>query len=120
MVCPEEINRIPDGIPGVYVLQAFLERAGLYLPVYAGKAADLRQRLRQHAETRSTAADMLIVRARLRPYFSAAPVMQRLQRDGVESALIRLLRPPCNRQVPRCDPLFPNLPLSTLRLEEEP
>jgi hypothetical protein len=106
----EEINRIPVGISGVYVLQAFDAGSGQYAPLYAGKAADLRQRLRQHAETRSTAADMLIVRLRRQIYFSAAPVRDALERDAVESALIRLLRPPCNRQVPRSIPLFPNLP----------
>lgn len=88
-------------------------------PLYAGKATDLRRRLWQHAATGTTAADMLIARGQLAMYFSAAPVLSAALRDAIESALIRLLRPPCNRQVPRCSPVFPNLPLSTLYREEE-
>lgn len=109
VVCDEEIGRIPGGIPGVYVLQAFDLASAAYGVLYAGKTSDLRDRLRQHA-TGSTAADMLIVRAAMRTYFSAAPVLDPAVRDGIEAALIRLLRPPCNRQVPRFAPIFPTLP----------
>jgi excinuclease UvrABC nuclease subunit len=116
-VCAEEINRIPDGIPGVYLIQA--AGPAVYAPLYAGKARDLRRRLRQHAEATASAADLVVARRGLATYFSAAPVMSAALRDAIESALIRFFRPPCNRQVPRFDPVYPNLPPSTMHAEEE-
>lgn len=105
-----EIDRIPCAIPGVYLLQLFDPKTGGYPAAYAGKTADLRARLHQHAETLSTSPDVIALRGFRARYFSAAPVLPAVLRSGVESALIRLLRPACNRQVPRVSPVFPNLP----------
>jgi hypothetical protein len=118
LFCDEEIARIPGGIPGVYLLQALMPAAGAYGPLYAGKSADLRRRLFQHAGTGTTAADLLVVRARRQIYFSAAPVKGAADRGGVEAALIRMFRPPCNRQVPRACLVFPSPPPKPTNEEE--
>jgi hypothetical protein len=105
-----EIERVPHAIPGVYLLQLFDRHTGTYPAVYVGKSADLRSRLHQHADTRSTSPDVIALRSLRGSYFSAAPVLPAALRSAVESALIQLLRPACNRQVPKSSPVFPNLP----------
>jgi excinuclease UvrABC nuclease subunit len=69
--------------------------------LYAGKSADLRGRLVQHLQTRSTSKDVLVARRAADLHFSAAPVLDGGLRGGVEAALIMSLRPPFNRQCPR-------------------
>jgi excinuclease UvrABC nuclease subunit len=110
VLCAEEIGRVPGGIGGVYVLQRFDGGRGLYPPFYVGKSTDLRARLIQHFATCSTSPDIIVARTNGRAYFSAAPVADVDERAAVEAALIQLLRPPCNRQVPRTAPLYPTLP----------
>jgi hypothetical protein len=93
------------------MLHAFDLRAGVYPPVYVGKSGDLRVRLFQHIESDwSTSSDVVALRSRFRVYFSAAPVLDVQERDGAEAALIQLLRPRCNRQVPPTLTVIPNLP----------
>lgn len=105
---------MPSSVPGVYVLQAFDAERGLYPVFYVGKSTNLRARLTQHLTTASTSPDVVVVRRNVRSYFSAAPVLGAAERTAVEAALIRLLRPVCNRQVPRTSPLCPNVPPLTL------
>ena len=115
LLCAEEVARVPPGIPGIYVLQVFSARHGFYPALYVGKSADLARRLAQHMESQSTSPDVIIFRARRRLYFSAAPVLERNERDAIEAGLIQLLRPPCNRQVPRAQPIYPNVTPPGLR-----
>jgi hypothetical protein len=110
------VARVPVAIPGVYLIHAFHCEAGVYPPLYAGKAFNLRARLLQHLESRCTTPEFLGARARFVTYFSAAPLLDPSRRDAVEAGLIRLLRPPFNRQVPRGDFICPNLPPLTLYL----
>ena len=105
-----EIARIPDGIPGVYLLHGFDPGFGGYPVLYAGKAGDLRRRLTEHLVNPRVRLQLKTSRERTHLYFSAAPVMNQLVRDGVESGLIRALQPMCNRQVPLAAPILVNLP----------
>jgi hypothetical protein len=105
-----EIGRIPDSIPGVYMLMAFVPASGKYGSLNCGQASDLRARLIQHSLSGSTARDFIVLRRQITTYFTAAPVLRRPVRLAVEAGLIALLRPPLNRQVPRCSPVFPSLP----------
>lgn len=115
LLCAEEVDRIPDEIPGVYILHSFDPGSGFYPPVYVGKTRDLRVRLVQHLDsTSSTSPDVIVARSRFRIYLSAAPVLDTSERDGVEGALIQVLRPRCNRQVPRMVSVYPNLPPLTV------
>ena len=115
LLCAEEADRVPTAIPGVYVLHTFDATRGFYPALYVGKSRDLRARLIQHLESLSTSPDIIIVRGRVCTYFTAAPVIDPVERAGLEAGLIALLRPPCNRQVPRGRRLYPNLPPFTLR-----
>lgn len=110
LLTPGEIRRVPDGLAGIYVLQAFNVRTGTYPALYVGKAFNLRSRLLQHAKSTSTSPDILAVRDSITTYYSAAPVARPELRAAIESALVQLLRPPCNRQVPLTKPVYPNLP----------
>jgi hypothetical protein len=116
VLCAQEVSRVPRGIAGIYMLHAFHLQAGIYPPVYVGKSGDLRVRLFQHLESNwSTSSDIIALRSRFRIYFSAAPVLDAQERDGAEAALIQLLRPRCNRQVPPMLTVIPNLPPLTVR-----
>lgn len=115
VLCESEVARVPPDVPGVYLLAVFDRYRGAYPPVYVGKTADLSSRLIQHLEARSTSPDLLNLRSRVGMYFCAAPVIDRVERDAIESGLIRLFRPRCNRQVPRTQPMYPNLPTLILR-----
>lgn len=101
MFCREEVFRVPSGIPGVYLLHVVDPRRRRYAVVYAGKSADLRDRLVQHLRMRSTSGDVLVARHAADLYFSAAPVLDGELRGAVEAALIASLRPPFNLQFPR-------------------
>ena len=116
VLCEEEISRIPPEIPGIYMLHSFNPHRGRYTAIYVGKTGDLTRRLIQHMETQSTSPDVRLLRLSLQMYFTAAPVFERTERDSIEAGLIRLLRPACNRQVPRVSPVYPNLPLFAISL----
>lgn len=110
VLCEEEVGRLPPWIPGVYILHTYDARRGWYPPLYAGKAALLGRRLMQHLGSGATAPEIRLVRARLRLYFSAAPVFDGDDLDALEAGLVHVLRPPFNRQVPKAAPLYSNLP----------
>ena len=114
MLCNAEVGRVPPDIPGVYLLHVFRPSRGLYDVFYAGNAVDLRARLAQHLRSASTSPDVRWVRCKMTLYFSAAPVVASAERVAIEAGLIRLLRPPYNRQVPRRTAIYPNLPPFTL------
>jgi excinuclease UvrABC nuclease subunit len=116
VLCAEEVSRVPEGIPGVYLLHSFDRFRGLYPALYVGKAGDLQVRLFQHLQTGSTSPDVRAVRSWTRMYFSAAPVLAVPVRNGIEAGLIRMLRPAFNRQVPRAVPIFTTLPPMVLTL----
>jgi excinuclease UvrABC nuclease subunit len=114
VLCDTEVGRVPSDIPGVYLLHVFRPSRGLYDVFYAGNAVDLRARLAQHMRSASTSPDVRWVRCKMTLYFSAAPVVTPAERVAVETGLIRMLRPPYNRQVPRRAAIYPNLPPLTL------
>lgn len=112
---------MPKGIPGVYLLHALAPRFGAYVTFYAGKSLDLRRRLTQHLGERSTKPLIRAARELDDSYWSAAPVLNASLLPLIESALVRLLSPVCNYQVPTAEPLVVNLPplfLATALLEE--
>jgi hypothetical protein len=111
-LCHTEVARVPRGIPGVYVLQAFVPSAGQYLAFYVGQTSDLARRLGRHLSNISAKQSIRMVRARASTYFSAAPVLEEDLRLRIEAGLIRRLSPICNAQIPSSPPLCPNLPLS--------
>lgn len=119
LLCSEELDRVPSGIPGVYLLHAFRSGRGLYEVFYAGKSGDLRSRLAQHLAAACTSPDVRWLREALTLYFSAAPVRAAAERAALEAGLIQLLRPPYNRQVPRGSAARPNLPPLTLGFDKE-
>lgn len=115
----QEIDRIPDCIPGVYLLHTFSRDLGYYPPIYAGKTTDLMNRLIQHIATQTTSAEIRYARHAFRMYFTAAPVVDKEIRESIEAGLIGALRPICNRQVPRIRPIYCNLPNLKLNLRKE-
>jgi hypothetical protein len=110
LLCPSEVKRIPARIPGVYLLHVFSDALGGYPIFYAGRTSDLRRRLSEHLKLRSTKPLISAAAAQDSPYWSAAPVLDEGLAAGVESALIRVLQPVCNTQIPRTAPVFVNLP----------
>jgi excinuclease UvrABC nuclease subunit len=116
VLCDLEVARVPTHIPGIYLIHSFDRTWGYYPALYVGKTRDLRARMVQHMETASTSPDFRAVREEMATYFSAAPVLESALRDGVEAGLIRLLRPPFNRQVPQPDPTYVNLPPMSLEV----
>src|SRR5206468_8481760 len=109
VLCRQEVNRVPTGISGVYLLQALAACRGAYPVFYVGKSEDLRRRLTKHLNWRMAKPSITAMRTIERCYFSAAPVGP-ADLAAVEAALIRLLRPPCNQQTPLCSPQISNLP----------
>jgi hypothetical protein len=109
-LCPTEVLRVPEGIPGVYLLQAFAPGFGGYPVFYAGRSDDLRRRLCEHLDDARAKPSVRAVRHAAAGYFSAAPVLQRAFLPRIEAGLIRALRPPCNDQIPTAAPLLVNLP----------
>lgn len=110
LLCSAELERIPDGIPGVYLLHVFAPRAGAYPAVYAGRSRDLRHRLLTHGCARSAKPIVRAVRNAEQLYWSAAPIASSELRAASEAALIRLLKPVCNDQIPTVAPAAVNLP----------
>jgi len=104
-----EVDRISDEAGGVYLLQAFAEKLGGYPAFYAGRSEQLKRRLGEHMDSRRCKGCIRAFRASERTYFSAAILPSHLA-VGVESGLVRLLRPVCNDQVPRAAPILVTLP----------
>ena len=120
LLCEEEVRRVPADLSGVYLLHVFHPGDGYYQPIYVGKSCDVQTRLSQHLSSRSSSSpEIVALRSYFRLYFSAAPVFDSKERDGAESALIQVLRPRCNRQVPRVVAVYPNLPPMALRFNFE-
>lgn len=109
LLCPSEVDRVPRRVGGVYLLQVFGPRVGGYPVFYIGRSVDLRRRLREHMAGLKCKRCVRRVRARERTYFSAAPVRVPLA-PGVEAGLVRLLRPLCNDQIPKAEPIVVGLP----------
>jgi excinuclease UvrABC nuclease subunit len=110
LLCRDEIARIPAAIPGVYLLHSFAPAVGGYPVFYAGRSHDLRQRLAQHLDNSRAKLSIRVARMVRQPYFSAAPVPDEHIQAQIESALIRILEPACNGQVPAAVPVLVNLP----------
>jgi excinuclease UvrABC nuclease subunit len=119
LLCRQEVDRVPAGISGVYLLQAFAASVGGYPVFYVGKSQDLHRRLSEHVNWRMTKPLITAMRAVEQCYFSAAPVTA-TDLAGVEAALIRLLRPPCNQQTPLSSPQISNLPPLRLNNRHKP
>ena len=105
-----EIGRIPMGVGGVYLLHGFDPVLGAYPVLYAGKAGDLPRGLTDHLTNTRLRRHLRASRGLSRVYFSAAPVPDTEMQARIEGALIRILDPTCNRQVPTAEPLLVNLP----------
>jgi hypothetical protein len=110
LLCPGEVERVPDGVPGVYLLHAFAPAVGGYPVFYAGRSQNLRQRLLQHLDNTRAKLSIRVARMASRPYFSAAPVPDEIAQAQIESALIRILEPVYNAQIPTAEPVIVNLP----------
>lgn len=110
LLCDAELRRIPEAIPGVYLLHAFTTVAGGYPVVYAGRSRDLRRRLLRHAVGRTAKPIIRVLRQAEQLYWSAAPILNAVLRARSEAGLIRLLMPSCNDQIPTVSPVVVNLP----------
>jgi hypothetical protein len=110
LLMSSEVRRIPDGIPGVYLLHALAKGLGGYATFYVGKSLDLRRRLSQHLGERTTKPLISAARELQDSYWSAAPVLDSAKLAAIEGGLIRALRPVCNWQTPSADPIAVNLP----------
>ncbi len=110
LLCETEIRRVPAGTPGVYLLHSFAPLVGGYPVFYAGRTGDIRRRLDQHLDNGRAKLSIRIARTTRRAYFSAAPVPGEEIQSQIESALIRILEPACNGQIPAVDPVLVNLP----------
>jgi hypothetical protein len=105
-----EVSRVPEGIPGVYLLHVVAVSRGGYATFYVGKSLDLRRRLREHLSNRGTKPSIRAAREIDRALWSAAPVLDTSLMSSVEAGLIRALAPICNAQRPAVPPAFVNLP----------
>jgi excinuclease UvrABC nuclease subunit len=94
----------------VYLLHVRAVSQGGYPVFYVGKSDDLRRRLEEHSNDRKAKPMITAFRHIIGVLFSAAPVENPWNLDAIESGLIRLLRPPCNDQVPGIEPILVNLP----------
>lgn len=110
LLCQTEIRRVPTGSSGVYLLHAFAPAIGGYPVFYAGRSDDLRRRLLEHLDNARAKRSIRIARTSSRAYFSAAPVPDERTQARIEAALIRILEPACNDQVPTAEPVLVNLP----------
>jgi hypothetical protein len=72
-----------------------------------------------HMDDSRAKASIRIARHVAAAYFSAAAVLHPILLEGVESALIRTLRPPCNSNTPAGSPLVVNLPPLWASVPEE-
>jgi excinuclease UvrABC nuclease subunit len=104
-----EIDRVPDGISGVYLLHHFDVVVGGYSIFYVGKAENIKRRLSQHSCLSSAKPRISSARRLSQTYFSAAPVPRTILQK-VESSLIDALRPVCNDLIPRSEALIVSLP----------
>lgn len=77
---------------------------------YAGRSFDLQQRLLQHMDNVRAKLSIRLARLSRQAYFSAAPVPDQDAQAQIESALIRILEPACNGQIPTADAVLVNLP----------
>lgn len=113
-LCFEEIDRVPSGALGVYSLHVFDRRAGSYPVLYIGQTTDLQRRLREHCDGAGMVPIVAVAR-RFQPiYFSILPLADAYMLSPAESTLVRLLRPPGNKQVPTARPmLVPAPPIIT-------
>lgn len=115
VMCRSEVDRIPPAIPGIYLLHAFAPAWGGYPVFYAGQTENLKRRLCEHLSDQSAKPVIAALRRLDRPYFSAAPVFDTIERLRREAGLIALLLPIANDVRPTIAPLFPDLPPMILR-----
>lgn len=117
LLCPSEVRRVPQGIPGVYLLHALAHHQGGYTIFYVGKSQNLKQRLFQHLSDRTSTFSIRTMRRLESVYWSAAPIEAEALLNRIESGLIRALRPICNTQVPTALPVVVNLPPWSLHVD---
>lgn len=115
-----EIDRVPGGIPGVYLLQRFDNRQGRYEVFYVGTSLDLRSRLSSHLRGRHPNPAIAEAVRSGNVYFSATPVLNTRLRTTLERSLIRRLRPHANRLLAESPDLHCHLPPFDLRLPRKP
>lgn len=110
--CIEDVEAIPGGMGGVYVLTAFTIQTPTLVPFYVGQSRCLRRRLTEHLLGQRTFARHL--RRRLSTYFSLAVVTDPTLRTAAEASLIRRIKPAGNEVVPGAPPVLVNLPSFSL------
>lgn len=103
-----EVAGVPEDLPGVYVLSAFVPARPSLTVFYAGQSRNLQRRLGEHLGGQKTFAVHL--RTRLSTYFSVAMVSHPGVRSAAEAALIRRLRPAGNGCIPHAPPIAVSLP----------
>ncbi|HTR53362.1 MAG TPA: GIY-YIG nuclease family protein [Kofleriaceae bacterium] len=94
----ETVAELSPHVPGVYALMAFSPHVSNYTVYYVGESEDIRRRLHEH--TRSPKFILWTLHARLRTYFAYAEVPTPILRSAAEAALIRVLAPVGNDEVP--------------------
>lgn len=104
----DDIQAVPAGLPGVYVLSAFTIMTPRLVPFYVGQSVCLRRRLAEHLVGHRTFARHL--RGHVSAYFAVARVSDPSVRTAVEASLIRRLAPVGNEVVPDAPPVVVNLP----------
>jgi len=82
---------------------------GGYPVFYAGRSANLKRRLGEHLDSSRCQPCIRSMRTNERTYFSAA-VLELNLAIHAEAGLVRLLRPVCNRQIPKAAPILVTLP----------
>ena len=107
-LCAEELSCVPQGLPGVYVLSAFVPTRPALTAYYVGQSSNIWRRLGEHLAGRRTFA--IHLRDRLSTYFSVAAVADTPTRMAAEAALIRRLQPAGNNAIPRAPQFDITLP----------
>ena len=92
------VHALPEHVTGVYALMAFSPYVAGYTIYYVGESQDVRRRLGDHM--RSPKFILRTLHAQLRTYFAYAPVPTTILRSAAETALIRMLAPVGNDEVP--------------------
>ncbi len=106
--CANDVQALPENLPGVYVLAAFAPMLPVLVPFYVGQSQCLRRRLTEHLVGTRTFAKYL--RRRLSTYFAVAAVSDPQPRTAAEASLIRTLSPAGNEVIPIAGSTYVNPP----------
>jgi excinuclease UvrABC nuclease subunit len=96
--------------PGIYLIFVSQNNRTSGRLIYVGQSENLRDRLVEHLSDNEPNEALRNHLSEHICWFQFTPITKQSERDGVESFLIRRLRPECNTQVPTYDPIEVNLP----------